>query len=135
MKRRDLSAPYLASFFTHSPYLVRVASSSFFIFADVFRPLRVFTFNCLAHLKPDPAFSLASNVFVLSSLTMMAASKSNVQRSKLMTLLEVLSIIEDEADKIEKADVYIMSAQYGQNSEEDSGGGDDADGSVNRPPK
>lgn len=52
-----------------------------------------------------------------------------------MSLHEVLSIIEDEADDIVHADVYIMPPGDGQNSDEDSGDDNEADGSINRLPK
>lgn len=52
-----------------------------------------------------------------------------------MTLHEVLSIIEDEADDVDHVDVYVMPPGDGQNSDEDSGDDDEADGSINRLPK
>lgn len=47
-----------------------------------------------------------------------------------MSLHEVLSIIEDEADDIDHADVYITPPGDGQNSDEDSGDDDEADKQI-----
>ena len=51
-----------------------------------------------------------------------------------MSVHEVLSIIEDEADEIDQASVYIEPPGDGHNSDEDSGDEEMAEGSFNALP-